>query len=456
MYQYINRPQVKQSPVGSGRVIQRLVGMEFQVIKAANKKDVYEVTAEGNTPCGHGRELKGTAGTSGYKIAGDMGDFEYETLPVDERKDAEIGRLMTMCRDAAAAHRSILNTLNIAQLPAVTVGRKTGFRPVANGGINYLVRQSKCMEAHPQATAGIRLDKLDSFITQFAGAVRRKERETGFNPEQPTVLHELNLYHGGSVKGLGEAQWDMMQNVTNLSRKNPAVRNLDIFTSAEGKGLIRLLAVMAQSFSLYYAEKKKSPLDGKSALPLMPRTALYDMYRLLPAADQAVVRNLPATPQLAGYIAGESCARKKVEGGREKVTIVSRKGMQPMDTVIAADTTRVVSLSEWIAGLPAAVPPAAAPVHTDPLTRDAGGHISFSGIAQISRSHGGLFAGMTRSTDIGHDTPAAPGIPAAQVEGMLMEIRNLQRNVDTGKWDLIARDAALLTRYVNTNTFAET
>ena len=79
----------------------------------------------------------------------------------------------------------------------------------------------------------------------------------------------------------------------------------------------------------------------------------------------------------------------------------------------------------------------------------------FSGVAKLygtDRTAHNLYPGMTRSTDIGYD---APGNPAKQVDGMLIEIRDLQRDVALSNWKYVARDAALLTRFVNTGNIQE-
>ena len=414
-------------------VVQRKVGMEFQVM--AGGRDVLD--SDGNS-CGHGVLLKKE---NGYDITGDMGDYEYVVDPIDERTDAGVERLKQCCKEAGEAHKNIFSELQLVPTKSDEYMEYT----VQDGGsaATCNIRQSKCTKAHPQATVGIKLDKLGKFVEEYM-----REDKTYQMPYQrkPTILR---LDHGGTKKNIAAGQVKVLKSI---GKKNAHVIG-GMKPFSEESGFLSILASMVQNFYLYYSKRRDFPVNAKSAMPLMPRTSLYDAFLKLPQTFQDRLKNLgdgtEVSNQMLRRIVGSSLARKNGHG----IRVVDSPNKDMMQAVIAAETPfdppddrleNVISIEEWVASLPAV------PISSPDIFENFNGVSALYGEVSASEDEKELYSGMKRSTDIGYDADEQH-----KVEGMLIELRDLQRGVDCALWGTVARDVALLTRYVNTGSILD-
>lgn len=432
------KPQKEVDRIAAGygsSVVQRLVGFEFQSLGNSGEDVLLGTPGEAKVPCGHAFPI---LGRTGYNITGDMGDYEYIIDAVDERDDAQIALLMKRCKQAAKTHNNIKKSLTLKNAERDEIGGQQYWRyPTSPALPACYLRQSANTSAHPHMTAGIELNRLDTFFNNYADVLGSTIVKP-YSTEQPKSVSKLNLKHGGSAAGLADREKAIMDSVSEHSRTPSAQKapgNIRAVTTPGGKGLIRILASMVQAFDSYY-KSKGMPANAKSAVPLMPRTSMYDAFLLLAAPDQAAIRNIwtagVGTDPMLKFIVGKSVMRKQGGGGIIKA---DSEGTDPFDAVLAADGNGVVSIGDWLRKLPA----------------DADNPLGvFLGIDAIRQAAPGTwYAGMTRSTDVGHDTTTH------HVVGMLLEIRNLQRQVETNDWPKLARDAALLVRIANTGSIQQ-
>jgi len=407
-----------------------MVGMEFQVMGGG--EDVCQYGSGGLEAVNHGIPL---AAKTGYEITADMGDYEYVTAPVDERTDKGIQDLMTACDNAAKDHSNISTALGLSAKAPKTEGYwKFG---------SYYLRQSVKMTAHPQATVGIKLDKLDTFVREYSKNLKtqiRPEYTGAFGESEefsnsanwPQTPEQLNLAHGGTYRKLAEQQAEIIESIVGRPQNVISIRNRGIAESVNG--FLRILASMVQNLRAYRAAHKfGNPTNAKSVMPLMPRTSLYDIVQTFPIDVQKAI----VGKQLKGII-------NFIYGSDKSV---------PNTVLLAAQTyivkkkvrTDELQLDKWLQNMPAVTGSQKSKTMERKLMDP------FSGVAELygtAETRHNLYPGMTRSTDIGYD---APGDPARQVDGMLIEIRDLQRDVALSNWKYVARDAAFPIRRVPVN-----
>lgn len=410
----------------AAKPIQRKVGLEFQVM--GNKK---KILMKNGKECGHGIELKKEVG---YKITADMGDYEYVTDPVDERSEDEIRRLEEACSDMAVKHRGLWRELKPWSKAR---GEKEGYWPYFINRRQFWLPQPTVNTAHPQATVGIRLDKLGTFVEKYIEKARGTPKSS-------------YLSNGGTKKEL-KAQQDSLLSTTLEQQSLYKAQEANV-TDAEA-GFLSILAAMIQGMYGYYKEKEKYPINAKSAMPLMPRTSLYDVFLKLSPEERekiaAVLGNYNAVPRthLADFISNIPSAR--MIGDDIQVDDVSPENM--LNIIIAAEipdegetSPKVVTLGQWLSELPDIG-------RTSPITGSDILAENFNAVSELFGEEMGvnrLYDGMSRSTDIGYDEDSSGTLE--RVEGMLIEIRNMQRNVPVEKWKVVAREVAELTCLVNT------
>lgn len=444
---------------GTIKIVQRKVGLEFQVMGNSQK-----ILGWGGEDCGHGIVLKDKE-EKGYKITADMGDYEYVTYPVDERNDDGITKLEDACSNMAVIHRALKGELEEAEASVVekkindshtnALAREAerqrikklydnGYWPYAVGQKIFWLPQPEVDTAHPQATVGIRIDKLGVFIKRYIEEAKKAPRVLE-NPAGELPKPMSYLSNGGSKKKLKEQQDTLL--ISTLARQRLYEKEANV-TDAES-GFLSLLAMMIQGIYGYFAKLKKSPWNAKSVMPLMPRTSLNDAFLKLPEEARRRIKGIrqnikarESTPILR-IINGIPSARKI--GG--KIETEDSSYANVLKIIIAAQRTdergrnsQVVTLGQWLRGL------GDSPITSSDILAQ-----NFCSVSELygeaSGSHN-LYDEMSRSTDIGYDVPNESGPPEI-VEGMLIEIRNMQRQVPIDEWKDVAKEVAILTRLVN-------
>lgn len=477
-----------QSQAGGGLlpqegIVQRKVGLEFQVVSGGN--DIMKKKhGEWMGGIGHGDIL---AEKNGIKVTNDGGDYEYVTVPVDERSDEGINTLMSACQQAADFHKNMLVNLR-SENDSYRFDESAGRAYIQAPGNNkeFYVQQSNNLKAHPQATVGIKLEKLAEFAEVYTF---NRTNNRNYRPNYPSRIEELKLAHGGTRGKLMNDQVESNRRIQlreqqkELSQSIAAVVGNHMSSEDDKKkyGFLSILASMVQNFDAYITKEgfdvrqeegrpleEVLPINAKTAMPIMPRTSLYDAFLKLPSEVQDEIRDIEHHSELLEFVVGSSqrrlnSRRQIVSGGDIMDTVIAGEGKEDRTKKIYCEA---VTLREWISNLP----DNSALAKEDVLASDQKGFIS---VAELSGMEGDFHppeayrGSLRRSTDIGYDEvlPAsggqgnrqddAAGETRQKVEGMILEIRDLQRGVPCDDWEYIARDVALLTRYVNLGRMTE-
>ncbi len=271
----------------TGTPLQRKIGMEFQVMGSTDVLDSNRESSE------HGILLKKC---DGFNITADMGNYEYVTKPVDERLDSEIDNLKRYCNNAGDSHCNITQKLN-PDKPTIYYNDYWQYTP-EDSATHYWVRQSRKNTAHPQATVGIRLDKLTTFV---------KEYVKDSTDRLTTPRRKFILAHGGTKKRIAGEQHSELRAISINQESLQRMTSL----SPKAHGFLTMLSIMARNYYLY-RKKYRNPVNAKSAIPIMPRTSLYDIFATLTPVEQTLIKNLNITQNsdILSYIVGDSRARK--------------------------------------------------------------------------------------------------------------------------------------------------
>ncbi len=400
----------------TGTPLQRKIGMEFQVMGST---DVLDSNQESSA---HGILLKKC---DGFNITADMGNYEYVTKPVDERLDSEIDNLKRYCDNSGRSHRNITQKLN-PDKPTIYHNDYWQYTP-EDSATHYWVRQSRKKTAHPQATVGIRLDKLTTFVKEYV----KDSTDRLTAPRRKFILA-----HGGTKKRIAGEQHSELRAISINQESLQGMTSL----SPKAHGLLTMLSIMARNYYLY-RKKYGNPVNAKSAIPIMPRTSLYDIFATLTPVEQTLIKNLNITQNsdILSYIVGDSHARKdtsKDNGFPPKTVANATTNMLQVVLACESNTAReqVTSLADFLGSLPLPGSPSGQDVFS-----------TYHSLSSISNTDTAGFD-ISRSTDIGYDHDAE------QIHGMLLELRDLQRGVETSQWSAVAEKAAKLTRFVNTGS----
>lgn len=162
----------------------------------------------------------------------------------------------------------------------------------------------------------------------------------------------------------------------------------------------------------------RKTLKRRTAYPLMGRTSLRAMYLMLPDFDRTVIDAILGD----GHVAYQG-VRNYLFGSTD-----------PDEIIIASEAlgmgTSQVKLSDLAKSFAAK--------KADPMSR-------FSGISELGVGAGKLETyGMSRPTDIGHDTDDT------RVEGAVMEMRALGGNVEPDRWAEVTASVLAIIRGINT------
>lgn len=426
----------RHKPVKSN-VVQRKIGFEFQ---CKGKAMVYACTLKPASPggsavamqnvynikkCKHGVHLKDFAD---YKLTGDMGDLEYVSAAVDELAAGGADRARAVCAAMAAGTEDVLGSLGIGETAdkyidvagesAVQLKTQTG-----SGNEHktyYKIPGTSCMlrndrsgeklKAHPQATIGVKLTNLADFLDNYS-------KRSAYTPS-PEVPEGEEIKFGGSFS-------DESHNTTlfvnyqrgllpTIKRATEGSNRLPDSISSEVKGLAMLLKNMADETALITTGKIK---NAKSALPIMPRTSFWDIFKKLSPKAQDQMKGVAVKYFITKGKPDVTIAKQS----RSKTRKV-KQGSEYVETTL----TQLINIFE---GTP-----------TDPFkkfsgigevmnTYDDSGEINAAATAYNLRNYG-----LTSSTDLhGDETP-----------GILLELRALQRGVVPAAWGNLGEAVAKL------------
>lgn len=441
--------QRAQAPSGpASQIVQRKIGMEYQTVGGG--KNVF-VRKEGEDTA-VADESYGTLFTVSYtadkeiKVTVDGGDLEYVTPAVDTPQEA----LEAGCA-AAAVHKTLKQGKTPEKVSGGVFDAKHEFvkdSVVATDAGEKVVKNYYTFEnlgdtAHPQATVGIRMDKIAALLSDLGGTARRGVVDEDASGTVPLGRTSVDL----KKSALATQKQTMLMAPRKAENALKAYFGLEGNENKEGKvkdrasivGLLSLLFAYNAQFPLI---KDRANANAKNAMPVMSRTSLFDAYLTLDRFDRdiflnvlknelAIMKNNQGIGDLKRWT--ESTFGRKDGPKKSKRTEITLVGES---SALGSGDWDTVSLEAWIKGLDEgkdamyhrfhSVGSLANPGEDDPYRE------------QKSKTRDEFHVG--RSTDIGLGD---------KVDGLLVELRGLERGVTDERWGEIASRVAYLVDCLN-------
>ncbi|MCA9697040.1 MAG: DUF4157 domain-containing protein [Myxococcales bacterium] len=263
---------------GGEEVVQRKVGLEFQTV--GGNWNLMELTQDENgrpklSKPGHA-EVTLRQPIGGWRLENDSSDLEYITDAFDET-DAGIGQLRQAAQAAADYHGELL-TQDGARAKGWS-DRVEGKMGKEIDGTTYVLNLNGQRNAHPQATAGLRLDKLRIFATNWA----EKSKSDEESPWKTMGWRDLKYNRGDHGPD------DLRQAFLSANSVVPD----DLSDAAKS------FLFLIYSYALGSAVVGVTP-NAKNATPLMSRTNFAALLVQLSEDDVRRVLNLlPPNPDAA-------------------------------------------------------------------------------------------------------------------------------------------------------------
>lgn len=228
-------------------IIQRKIGFEFQT--HGGDKNVEKI--DGSSPK-HGDFIYQG---EGFRMEADGTDLEYVTEPVDES-------------DAKGLKQKVTNAANLH----ITICKGAEYKGFRSSGLYYLKNGYRILKsgertAHPQATVGIDLNKVYSFMNEMVNSSSKQIETIGY---------------GGTTSKVNE---DKQKNdVSAAISKITSINGLE----DRGKGF---MAIIEQYIDVCKTFSSKWPVNAKNAMPFMSRSNLYSYWKELKNSEQEAIES---------------------------------------------------------------------------------------------------------------------------------------------------------------------
>ena len=282
------RAKKKENPTGENIAyysrgvdyIQRKIGFEFQT----HGGNINVKKWENRNACfpEHGELIYEGAG---FRMETDGTDLEYVTEAVDESDAVGLEQKVT---NASKLHMDILGS----KLKHEKFKDRGWYYMVDNGTQNYLIYKSGQRNAHPQATVGINLNKVYSFMNEMVNT-RSKQIET--------------IGYGGTTSKVNK---DKQKKAVKAAISN--ITSINGLTD-KGRGF---MAIIEQYIDVCKTFSSKWPVNAKNAMPFMSRSNLYSYWKALDNDEQNAI-------EIQINKLGENViiAKEKNNGGSSNLTL---------------------------------------------------------------------------------------------------------------------------------------
>ena len=433
---YVVRPLKKEMKP----ILQRKIGFEFQ---CTEEKGIFNKVEEKGgriivERAGHGEEI---CKEGNVTFISDLGDYEFIIAPQDEN-DTGIALLRTAAGQAAEAAKDYIKIYSGSfdqyrrtdekvetdkpfPLRKCEVGKTGKFHGYKEEQL--FIRQITKTKAHPQATVGIAKENLNSFLTTYMKLVTGKKNEI----DDPNIK-TLDIKHGGSISandGQVQAFKDILKEIKTADLN---------FLSEEAKGYVLLLRITAKSVSKGY-----KPRFAKSRHPFMMRTSFKN------AADLGTSTGSTIKDEISAHEAETSAFIKKGNTGIIAHAYGPGEGESPVSV-----EQLFLHLKEEYKFYTAANRPN---TYTDEnsLFRDYAGIGTLQDIYTGRDSSSKLIRGKESSGLASFNVKKSTQITDLEdgPEGMIMELRGLERGVEPVNWPDFVEKIALLSRYANPHVY---
>ncbi len=366
-------------PCKESSTVQRKVGFEFQTVGGSRNvlKEKPGNIGKYESP-GHAEVLKSG---SGFSIVTDGSDLEY----VIEASD-DVVTLTNAVKSAADIHKGIASKKDLAGKeytnPVVVDGLYGFYHHVNRKTIkkNYFINKDGEQTAHPQCTVGVKLIKLPDLIATLS----RSE------------IGGTKLYYAASQKTVFT---DVSRSISELTdtKDTPGV-----------KGFIALLEQYIDTATKAKLITSKTAKLAKDRMPVMSRTSLLPLFKLLSPDEQTRVK-----------------------------AYFTSKYTNADTTLVAYERRGQVTLKSFMDGLTS---------NQDALYHkfNAASDLSESDPEELKRF------GIDYPTQI--DSRVAKTDTDATQKGALVEIRALERKVSPNDWEKLSRTVFNVIHHINSGT----
>lgn len=343
---------------------------------------------------------------NGFRVTCDGNDLEYVTDPVNPDTD-----LVTIVRNIVFFHDNIYkDDKNADRTEILGTLNEHGFV------LNPLGERT----AHPQASMGVRMEKIDEFIKKVLEENIPKFGCSIPNPQNSTIQRDV---HSRIYKDIEEK----------FARENPNIKGfVQLFFQYYAGTAIRAINENIAKIN----NKEIKIMYAKSFLPVMSRTSLYNLYQLL-GGDGAraieIIRSCIRENTLDSSETSDSSGKQSTGSGIERVHNLSktnffmqcgaREGEEDKpyimfeDMLGALETGKDLIVERGIRGVSELYKPAEGAT----LLEEAQLEYRQERMQQVFQ--------MASPTEIS----ANP-----QIEGAIIELRALERKVQPDKWVEIA------------------
>lgn len=359
-----------------GLMVQRKVGFEFQTV--GGKWNVKTRANHAWKDLDHGDTVLDDR--VGFKVFNDFNDLEYVTSPKDANTLTDVNLLATQIGSAANYH----NKLSNGEKPNDTwssshILSRTYLKKKVND-VTYYINSAGEKTAHPQATIGVKLERLIELADEWSK--KKSEQKRNYK-----TIGWGNYKEKKQKKALREAVFSA-ENEVGLSDK--------------GKGFLLLVT----SYVNGAAVTGLTP-NAKNATPLMSRTNFVSLYRLLDLADQQELNNLLGS-----------------DAGRQGY-------FNNINPILVKETGSELRLEDWWSNI-------------IKVGADAKDKLQdFNGLSDTTNLEVNGY--INSPTDIGKDQDGN------DMSGVLLEMRNLGRKVESSDWEKVAKAVLNIVKDINSN-----
>lgn len=391
----------------SSHIIQKKIGMEYQTVGGAPNVYVKEDGKDEEVNSVHGKFFFET--DTHIKVTADGSDLEYVTPAVETAAAAkEAGE------NAKQVHLALKND---------NVQHREGSRVYTFKDLGET--------AHPQATVGIRMDKISDLLTNLGGRNGGVEKNTDSSEGFGLGLTSSKLPDTAltlQAKIMREAPKEARRAVDDyLKGSDPKIKKaMKDYDSIVG--LLSLLIAYNRQFSIIF-NHPEAALNAKNAMPVMSRTSLYDIYcKLKTDTDREIFKgslDIVKWDEMSAIYSRQFFGRTVLAGQYHG----KRKG-RPWE---------FVSLEKWKEGLDSGEDKMYNKFHSFGSLADPDGSHTKLGEEKLREETLRGF-GIGRSTDIGMGD---------DIFGILAELRGLERGVHYDRWGKIAEQVAHLVNRLN-------
>ena len=422
-------------------MVQRNVGLEFQTSDGEwNIKKRYRKGKGRGKGKGQGlRRISGkrvihTDTQYGWKLTNDGTDLEYITDSFDDDSSG-IEKLVRAAKSAGAFHSELRK--NLLALPGWT--EEGSIRPrlykntpeYARGdsdGFRYVINPKGQQSAHPQATIGLKLDRL----CELASAMGNE----GLTDASVEVDKAKSSFLEG-VREMGWTERDAGSGLQAVTRDAVVEAGLPVYNklSKSGKSFLFLVLSYVLGTAHYMRMNKTDTQNAKNALAFMSRTNFVSMKSLLTEEDMILLNKV---------FRSDDITRKWTRGATTAPKSAENTGMNPdevnYDPAFVTqydspgdDPEKALTLRKWWGAL----------YKED---RDL--------TAEDDKESEKMYHGLGDTSDMkdskGGSIKSPVDIGSGRV-GVILELRKLKSAVDPTNWWKVAQGVANAVNYLNTN-----